>query len=65
MQFFTDSNMQFQLIELTLNQGETVLSNLAVWSTIHLICDSQHQIKYKWLWCRTLCKSSWTVNGFG
>ena len=23
MQFFTDSNMQFQLIELTLNQGET------------------------------------------
>ena len=24
MQFFTDSNMQFQLVELTLNQGETV-----------------------------------------
>ena len=22
MQFFTDSNMQFQLVELTLNQGE-------------------------------------------
>ena len=51
MQFFTDSNMQFQLIELTLNQGETVFI--------------QHQIKCKWLWCRTLCKSSWTVNGFG
>ena len=28
MQFFTDSNMQFQLIELTLNQGETVLIQL-------------------------------------
>ena len=24
MQFFTDSNMQFPLVELTLNQGETV-----------------------------------------
>ena len=28
MQFFTDSNMQFQLIELTLNQGETVFIQL-------------------------------------
>ena len=24
MQFFTDSNMQFPLVELSLNQGETV-----------------------------------------
>ena len=28
MQFFTDSNMQFQLVELTLNQGETVFIQL-------------------------------------
>ena len=28
MQFFTDSNMQFQLIELTLNQGETAFIQL-------------------------------------
>ena len=28
MQFFTDSNMQFQVIELTLNQGETVFIQL-------------------------------------
>ena len=28
MQFFTDSNMQFQLVELTRNQGETVFIQL-------------------------------------
>ena len=37
MQFFTDSNMQFPLVELTLNQGETVFSNVAVWYTTHLM----------------------------
>ena len=28
MQFFTDSNMQYPLVELTLNQGETVFIQL-------------------------------------
>lgn len=28
MQFFTGSNMQFQLVELTLNQGETFFIQL-------------------------------------
>ena len=37
MQFFTDSNMQFPLVELSLNQGETVLSSVAAWYTTHLI----------------------------
>ena len=35
MQFFTDSNMQFPLVELSLNQGETVLSSVAVWYITH------------------------------
>ena len=33
MRFSMDSNMQFPLVELSLNQGETVLSSVAAWST--------------------------------
>ena len=34
MQFFTDSNMQFPLVELSLNQGETVFIQ-RVWYITH------------------------------
>ena len=61
MRFFTDNNVQFPLVELSLNQGETVYIQRGsmVYHTPNV------QIKCKRLWCGTLCKSSWTVNGFG
>lgn len=33
MRFSMDSNMQFPLVELSLNQGETVFIQRAAWST--------------------------------
>ena len=35
MQFFTDSNMQFPLVELSLNQVKQSLSSVAVWYITH------------------------------
>ena len=35
MQFFTDSNMQFPLVELSLNQGETVFIQRGQYGVSH------------------------------
>ena len=56
MQFFTDNNVQFPLVELSLNQGETVYIQRGsmVYHTPNVTLNTK--LKREWLWCGTICE---------